>query len=421
MEEIKFISHSSISLTVDKKTLLCDPWFFGKAFDNSWCLIEEPNIDDIDYNSIAYIWVSHEHPDHFSIPTLKYLKEKVNDDVVFIYRSQENKDVINFVEKLGYETLEINEGERVQLEGIGYITSYNKRSDTALLIESAENTILNLNDCMLSKAKCKKIIKSVEKIDYLFCQFSIAGYSGNHKNYPLLKELQSEHKARVSDYFNIFTPSYFIPFASFVTFCTPNNHFLNDWRITVEDVSRIIPPSALQIVFNGDSVIDDLNAVMNRNNLNLRKWNDSILHQRVDLTARSSIDDQLLLSTLEDFCTIFDSWPRYSYPDSIIIDLFDKEYGVEINFRKETVKTVYSDQAIYDAAMTSYNLNSFIVNKWGADTLNISGEANVLNVDKWRWFLFCKHYCYKPVSSLHLSKYIPRVYSKVKEFVKEYA
>ena len=49
--------------------ILTDPWYNGNAFDNGWSLLYENKHKFIIkvLNKTNYIYITHEHPDHFSI------------------------------------------------------------------------------------------------------------------------------------------------------------------------------------------------------------------------------------------------------------------------------------------------------------------------------------------------------------------
>ena len=65
---IRFVNHASVVLECDGINILTDPWFNGSVFDNGWKLIYENSKNDIKdiINNVQYIYISHEHPDHFS-------------------------------------------------------------------------------------------------------------------------------------------------------------------------------------------------------------------------------------------------------------------------------------------------------------------------------------------------------------------
>ena len=78
--EIQFINHASVLISNKPIGLLSDPWYKGSAFNNGWKLIYENSNDEIYSmlnNKVTHIWLSHEHPDHFSIPFFKKFKETI--------------------------------------------------------------------------------------------------------------------------------------------------------------------------------------------------------------------------------------------------------------------------------------------------------------------------------------------------------
>ena len=67
-DSIQFINHASVKITISGKKILCDPWYEGSIFNEGWDLIsyETINYDEL-LKDLDYIWISHEHPDHFSV------------------------------------------------------------------------------------------------------------------------------------------------------------------------------------------------------------------------------------------------------------------------------------------------------------------------------------------------------------------
>ena len=70
---ITFINHASFIIEGNGKSILTDPWYEGEIFNKGWKLLIENETKDINniLDSIDYIWISHEHPDHFSISFFK--------------------------------------------------------------------------------------------------------------------------------------------------------------------------------------------------------------------------------------------------------------------------------------------------------------------------------------------------------------
>ena len=67
--EIQFINHASLLVRCGSVSLLSDPEHPGDAFHKGWSLIHELQDEEIYtlLSDVSHIWISHEHPDHFSI------------------------------------------------------------------------------------------------------------------------------------------------------------------------------------------------------------------------------------------------------------------------------------------------------------------------------------------------------------------
>ena len=74
----RFLNHSSFIMD----SILVDPWFKGSIFLNGWNLLKEFEYD-INKMYYEYIYISHEHPDHFHIPTLKQIKHPNLKTIIF--------------------------------------------------------------------------------------------------------------------------------------------------------------------------------------------------------------------------------------------------------------------------------------------------------------------------------------------------
>ena len=69
--KIELISHASILITCGDIQILTDPWYISRGFNNSWELLATKHLSEEELKGINYIWISHEHPDHFNVPTLR--------------------------------------------------------------------------------------------------------------------------------------------------------------------------------------------------------------------------------------------------------------------------------------------------------------------------------------------------------------
>jgi glyoxylase-like metal-dependent hydrolase (beta-lactamase superfamily II) len=83
----------------DSALLLVDPWLEGQAFNNGWSLLDQSTSSESLIATLnksgrpVYIWFSHEHPDHFSIPFLKKFKEQFRGIATFLFQHTLDKRV----------------------------------------------------------------------------------------------------------------------------------------------------------------------------------------------------------------------------------------------------------------------------------------------------------------------------------------
>ena len=84
---IKFLGHAGFLYETNNEIILMDPWMSKEgAFDSSWYQFPSnhdlgDDIRDIitDTNKEIYIYISHEHKDHFDVPYLRTLElSKIN-------------------------------------------------------------------------------------------------------------------------------------------------------------------------------------------------------------------------------------------------------------------------------------------------------------------------------------------------------
>ena len=232
---VKLINHASVKINIDGISIVSDPWYDGSVFHKGWKLIHELPVEEIKRHleKTDYIYVSHEHPDHFSpgfffIYDYKSILEKNRTKILF----QETKDkrVYNFLIKNGFEVIEVPNKKFITLKNnikikivkFGYI-------DSALIIEGSNDKILNLNDCPLNDINdIKKFKKEHGRFDLLLTQFSYAAWKGNEDNKGYRRNAASDKLETLINQYNILECKKVIPFASFIYFSNKLNEFMND-------------------------------------------------------------------------------------------------------------------------------------------------------------------------------------------------
>ena len=148
--KLEFVTHASFILEFDGVRIMNDPWLFGSAFNDGWRLICDYRFDMERFQDIDYIWVSHEHPDHFSPPVLKSIRKEFRNDITFLYQATKDRKVIDFCRQIGFRTMELPYERPVTLKHGLQVTCGNVPFfDSWILYNCGDRKILNINDCVV--------------------------------------------------------------------------------------------------------------------------------------------------------------------------------------------------------------------------------------------------------------------------------
>ena len=252
---LKFLNHSCIILSSAKTKVLCDPWFKGTAFANGWSLLHD-NSHDINSLDFDYIWISHEHPDHFSIPTLLDL----NRSCTFLFQETKDKKVKTFLESKGHSVIELKNKEITKIGDLELTCIVCDGYDSSLLVKYPDQKVLlNINDARVEQYDhlCTEILPLLEneEVDLLAFQFSYANWAGNPKDNQIPRFLQNEANERADYAISRIKPKLIMPFASFVYFSHEENFHWNDnnwldyvYQRYASSLSTLIFPKPGQVV-----------------------------------------------------------------------------------------------------------------------------------------------------------------------------
>ena len=228
---IQFYSHACFSVENDNALLLNDPYLSGTAFNDGWDLIVNDVVFDRFSEKNLFIYYSHEHPDHFSIPFLKSIKRENRKEITIIFQKTRDGRVKSFLENEGFSVLEVHNKEKIEFSEdffitIGHVPFY----DSWALIEVDGKKILNANDCILETPDRVQDIKNItDTVDILFTQFSYANWvEGGVSDSSSRASLANEKLERIRMQADVLKPSSIVPFASMVRFCHTENSYMND-------------------------------------------------------------------------------------------------------------------------------------------------------------------------------------------------
>lgn len=174
-----FNAHASVTVCIDEFTLTTDPWIVGPCFTTGWWhLYPASESAGKRVSSSDLIYISHNHPDHLHIDSLKKF---VKDDQCFLVPNFDSKSVELVLRKNGFNNLIILDfmqeliiekgGSKTKLV---IVNSGDARDDSSLLVFTKNNTSFFAVDTNMPNSWV------LPKCDIIFTSFA-GGMSG----YPM--------------------------------------------------------------------------------------------------------------------------------------------------------------------------------------------------------------------------------------------
>ena len=300
---LKFIGHAGFMYSTNNEILLMDPWMSKNgAFDSSWyqfpsnhSLGDEIRQEIYTTSKEVYIYISHEHKDHFDVDYLKTLNlSKINfitpkfrrDHVASVLRKLDPKSVTTPIDS---EIIEIGNLEiRLFLDDQEIV----RDSAIGIIDKDKDFTFLNLNDCKVYD-RVDELHEIFGKFNVFTCQFSGAVFHPVCYDYPEKKYNEiSESKvygkfASVKNLINKFQPELYIPAAGPPVFLDPNlihinyqevNIFSSPYKFKsylnaeVPNLSIEVPIPGSTFEYNGNGLeilhpVDDVSKLFDKNNI----------------------------------------------------------------------------------------------------------------------------------------------------------
>jgi UDP-MurNAc hydroxylase len=385
---IHFINHASYALEFEDVYLLVDPWITGTAFNLGWSLqlpTPERYMHVSDKNPVTHILFTHEHPDHFSPSWLASIPDEKRKDIVVIFQKTKDRRVLNFCQKLGFQTIELPEAKRISLSAdlalevkpIPFIDSLN-------VVTVGGFTIVNLNDCVTSKSDLNWIKKKYN-VDVLLSQFSYANWAGNPEELVYRQDLARETLQKFINQIEVLQPKFVIPFASFVFFSHIENVHLNDSRVGIKRVHNEIirKTSAHPIILAPGEVWEVGSTKENESSISIYEKSEVLEEHSVTTnTTKYSLEE--LVAFGEDFgkrrkiqnnqlaLKIATYFP-FKIGRPIKIFLTDLRLNVVVNPSNGRLFFYYNEDPA-EIEMSSESFAFLLKFDYGSDTLSVNGR-----------------------------------------------
>lgn len=385
---IQFINHASTIISDSNICLLSDPWFFGTAFHDGWALIYENPDNEICevLDKITHIWISHEHPDHFSIPFFNKFYSYINDKKIkILFQETKDKRVIGFLKSKKLDVNELTNKKTYHLSDTFFVKCVKSGFyDSALLMNVAQKKIFNINDCPIrDEHSIQKFKKDHGGCDILLTQFSYAAWKGGVENIEWRKDAASEKINTLISQANIFSAKIVVPFASFVRFSNMFNSYLNDSINTPEYLTKVLKNKIFKTVLfkpmeqqylhnmaqNQDSVTFWKSRYQNLTNEKLIGYGDSILLTELE-QLYEKYRNRVLSKNSYWIIFILSKLKLFGFFQKINILIQDTNQIVSLDILQRNIE-ISNENA--DLLMHSQSLKFILSNSFGFDTLTVNG------------------------------------------------
>ena len=253
---IEFVNHASFVLGFAGRRIISDPWLFGAAFNDGWSLLCDHGFDPERFAEIDYIWMSHEHPDHFSPAVLRSVPEAIRRGTTVLFQRTKDRKVVDFCTGIGFKTRELRPMERVALvDGLEVVCGQVPLYDSWLLYDCAGFKVMNINDCAVDGRALAHIRRAVGPVDVLFTQFSYAGWKGGPGDTAMRRAAAGAKLRAMQAQIRALEPQWTVPFASYSYFSHHENQHSNDSINRPEDAAAAIEEAGSEpvVMYPGDT------------------------------------------------------------------------------------------------------------------------------------------------------------------------
>ncbi|WP_442601578.1 MBL fold metallo-hydrolase [Paenibacillus sp. KN14-4R] len=406
---IEWVNHASFIIEHGPIRLLSDPWIEGTVFDQGWALLSPSSFTYSDFANITHIWFSHEHPDHFNTPNLRFIPSEFRSKITVLYQKTEDKKVRDYCCSLGFhEVIELDKQHGYDLTDDFQVRCTPIYGDSWLCMRVGGQTILNLNDCNVhTKEDVLKMYQLVGPIDVLLTQFSYANWVGNRADIRYRTNMAREKMNTFLLQTNLLKPRYVIPFASYVWFCHEENYYLNAEMNQIEDVVRRIKQETMVqpvVLYPGDTWEMDQHHDSRSAITRYQRDYHHILN-RPKLVQNQSFDIELLSKIAKQFSDSLiqlndPSVTNYLLQHPTTLFLTDNQLSYQFGLQHGLQRIdVYREDC--DIALSAEALYYCFAHLWGGDTLIINGRFQIPNHGdyiNWRKFFLVSSLHYRQIS-----------------------
>jgi hypothetical protein len=241
--KLKTLGHASIALYREGEAplLLTDPWLVGSVYWRSWWLQHYPAADEVDWLAhAAKIYITHEHPDHFHMPSIR----RLGNEPEYLFPALAESGWVDYMAERGYRTAIVPARRWQSLgDGISILSVPLWNDDSLLLIDTPDALILNFNDAKPFPrvvSAVRRLADRIAKPRLLLASYSPASVinSFSEAGGPITLKRSEDYVAYLLNLCERLRADIYLPFASQASFERADSAWANRFRTTYADLER---------------------------------------------------------------------------------------------------------------------------------------------------------------------------------------
>jgi hypothetical protein len=252
--KVRTLGHACLAVFRDgeRPLLLTDPWLVGSVYWRSWWLQHYPTAEEIDWlATTAHVYVTHEHPDHFHLPSIR----RLGAGPAYLFPSLAERGYLGYLSERGFRAEAAPPRRWLALgDGVSILSMPMWNDDSLLMIDTPNALILNLNDAKPLPPVLRAVRRVADRIDkprVLLCSYSPASVVNSFLDDNGVVSLRParhyvDYACRLCDRLGV---DHFLPFASQAVFCRVDSIWANAYSTTYDDLrrywqsrARLLPP-----------------------------------------------------------------------------------------------------------------------------------------------------------------------------------
>jgi len=219
--------------------LVTDPWLTGSAYFGSWGLTHEIPAEQLrSIHACRYVWISHGHPDHLSMPSLELLRDKT-----ILLPDHVGGRIRDALVKDGYRVVVLPDREWVPLSSrVRVLSIADSNQDGVLLVEMDGTLVINANDAS-DRGWARTVRRAAQQSDVAFL-LALSGYGdADMINYFDVDGARIPPRAArrippgpaIVARMEQLGARYFVPFASFHRYERTDSAWVNEFTTGLDD------------------------------------------------------------------------------------------------------------------------------------------------------------------------------------------